>query len=176
MTDELIDVLDVNGKPTGQVLSRDEVHARRLLHRLAHVWIINRAGEVLLQQRSADKSHLPSCWDVSANGHIGAGESSITSIQRECAEELGLTIPVNEFIWFTEEGEATDSTLNDAFFVRREVELATLKIQTEEVQAVRWRSLEQLESELAAHPETFYQHDWDHLLRQLRLVLSRTHD
>lgn len=172
-TDELIDVLDKTGQPTGQVLPRTEIHAGLLMHRLAHVWIINSTSEVLLQQRSADKLHYPSCWDVSANGHVEAGERSLDSIQRECAEELGLTIPLDEFIWFAEEREPTDSTINDAFFVRREVALVTLKIQTEEVQAVRWCPLDQLETELTTRPETFYQHDWDHLLSQLRPALAK---
>ena len=37
---ELFDVCDLNGRPTGEIVSRAEAHRNGILHRTAHIWII----------------------------------------------------------------------------------------------------------------------------------------
>lgn len=38
---ECLDILDENGKKTGQTASRKEVHSKGLWHKGVHIWIIN---------------------------------------------------------------------------------------------------------------------------------------
>lgn len=92
MPDEPIDVLDENGNPTGRITTNEEAHAQGLWHRVAHVWMYNRKGEVVLQKRSPHKETSPSLWDISAAGHIRAGESPIEGALRELKEELGIAV------------------------------------------------------------------------------------
>ena len=73
--DELIDLLDENGKPTGKTALKSKAHQMGLFHATVHVWCYSRTGNVLLQQRAANKQANPLKWDVSVAGHIGAGES-----------------------------------------------------------------------------------------------------
>lgn len=37
---ELFDVIDSEGNPTGQIISREKAHAEGIPHRTAHIWII----------------------------------------------------------------------------------------------------------------------------------------
>jgi 16S rRNA (adenine1518-N6/adenine1519-N6)-dimethyltransferase len=98
-------------RPTGAA-PRSEVHGNNLLHRAVHIFIFNRAGEVLLQKRSRWKDRHPNVWDSSAAGHVGAGEEYDVTASRELEEELGITTPLarvakltaseetgQEFIW-----------------------------------------------------------------------------
>jgi 16S rRNA (adenine1518-N6/adenine1519-N6)-dimethyltransferase len=69
---------------------RTEVHGQNLLHRAVHILVFNRAGELLLQKRSAWKDREPSKWDSSAAGHLEPGESYAAAALRETGEELGI--------------------------------------------------------------------------------------
>ena len=91
---------------------RSEVHGNNLRHRAVHIFIFNRAGEVLLQKRSRWKDRHPNVWDSSAAGHVDAGEEYDATAIRELHEELGIAAPLlrvaklaaseetgQEFIW-----------------------------------------------------------------------------
>lgn len=52
--------------------------------------VLDTHGNMLVQQRSAEKDTHPSEWDVSVAGHIGAGDESRATAARECGEEIGL--------------------------------------------------------------------------------------
>ena len=60
------------------------------LHPVVHLHIINRSGEIYLQQRGAHKDLLPLYWDTAVGGHISYGEYILEALYREAAEELGL--------------------------------------------------------------------------------------
>ena len=86
---EKFDVVDENDNTTGTEL-RGAVHAKNLLHRAVHILVFNKAGELLLQKRSAWKDREPSKWDSSAAGHLEPGESYSDGAIRETEEELGI--------------------------------------------------------------------------------------
>jgi len=91
---------------------RGEVHGNNLRHRAVHIFIFNRAGELLLQKRSRWKDRHPGLWDSSAAGHVNAVEEYDATATRELSEELGVTTELKrvaklgasvqtgqEFIW-----------------------------------------------------------------------------
>jgi len=86
----LINVLDENGNPTGEVKTKREIHELGLWHNAAHVWIYNSHSEILMQLRSKDKDSYPGLWDISVAGHTDSGETPIQSAVREMKEEIGL--------------------------------------------------------------------------------------
>lgn len=86
--DELFDVVDERDRVIGQA-ARREVHARGLRHRAVHVFVVNRAGEVFLHQRSLTKDTFPGLWNSSCAGHVGAGDDYDETVLRELEEELG---------------------------------------------------------------------------------------
>ena len=65
--EELFDVFDeTNTQYLGQV-PRSQVHQTGAWHRSVNVILVNDAGEVLIQKRSATKKIFPNCWDLSVS-------------------------------------------------------------------------------------------------------------
>jgi isopentenyldiphosphate isomerase len=161
---ELIDVLDADGRFIGVTKSKVEVHRDGDWHRAAHVWIVS-GTRVLLQRRAYVKENYPGIWDVSAAGHLSAGETSVDAAVRETFEELGLRIDREELqpIGTTREscllndGTYVDHELHDIFIVRREVDLAALVLDPAEVAEVMWAPEEYAEwpSPLVPHEEEY---------------------
>ena len=90
---EYFDIVDENGRPTGEIVSREEAHQKGVPHRTAHVWIVRRGPrgyEILLQKRSPEKDSFPGMYDTSSAGHIPAGDEPPESAVRELREELGI--------------------------------------------------------------------------------------
>lgn len=87
---EEVDVVDKNNKKTGVRATKEKVHAKGLWHLAAHVWIYNSKGEILLQKRSMEKDSWPGMWDISAAGHLSAGETAEQAAVREIKEEIGV--------------------------------------------------------------------------------------
>ena len=63
---ELLDLVDENGVPTGEVKERELVHRDGDRHRTSHVWLFRRWNgqwQVLLQKRSVQKDSHPGRFD-----------------------------------------------------------------------------------------------------------------
>ncbi|MGD7654445.1 MAG: 16S rRNA (adenine(1518)-N(6)/adenine(1519)-N(6))-dimethyltransferase RsmA [Verrucomicrobiales bacterium] len=88
---EIFDIVDENDNVTGQA-TRKQVHAERLIHRAVHVFVFNKRGDLLLQQRSMLKDVHPGDWDSSVSGHLDSGEDYATAAIRELDEEMGITV------------------------------------------------------------------------------------
>lgn len=98
---EMLDVVDVQGRPTGETVERGEAHRLGVRHRTAHVWILRRKDgqvQVLLQKRSLGKDSYPGCYDISSAGHIPAGVEFVPSALRELKEELGVEARAEDLI------------------------------------------------------------------------------
>lgn len=88
ISEEWFDVVDEFDRPIGRA-RRAEVHRCGLRHRSVHMLVFNAAGALFLQKRSLAKDNCPGLWDVSAAGHVEAGEDYADAAPRELAEELG---------------------------------------------------------------------------------------
>jgi isopentenyldiphosphate isomerase len=87
--DELVDVVDDAGRPIATV-TRREMRARRLPHRVVYLLVFNRRGELFIHLRTPTKDVYPGHWDVAIGGVLAAGESFTDGARRELAEELGV--------------------------------------------------------------------------------------
>ncbi|WP_394750670.1 NUDIX hydrolase [Spongiimicrobium salis] len=94
--DELVAILDAQGKPTGKTAMKSEAHRFGWFHPTVHIWCYTSDGHVLLQQRAKNKKTFPLLWDVSVAGHIAADEDIALAAQREIEEEIGLKIVPEE--------------------------------------------------------------------------------
>jgi isopentenyldiphosphate isomerase len=91
--DELIDIFDAEMRPLGTA-ARGRAHREGLWHQTFHCWIWRRdaSGDYLVfQLRGPEKDLFPNMLDVSAAGHLAAGEAVSDGV-REVAEELGLKV------------------------------------------------------------------------------------
>ena len=77
---------------------RSETHGNNLRHRAVHILLFNDAGELYLQKRARWKDRHPLRWDSSAGGHVSAAEGYDEAAQRELAEELGVTVPLEKVL------------------------------------------------------------------------------
>lgn len=94
---ELLDVFDAKMNHIG-IKSREEVHSKGYWHQTFHCWIIRQeAGKqyVLFQIRDKAKDVAPNKLDITAAGHLKAGESKEDGL-RELREELGLNIDISK--------------------------------------------------------------------------------
>ncbi len=131
MADELIDIMNRDGKLTGQVRLKSEAHRLGLYHMSIHIWFYTSNGQVLLQKRAKDKDTFPSLWDVSVAGHIGAGETAQDSALREIKEEIGLSIRESDLYFIgvhLAEKQPAPSILDNEFHY---IFLSELKVSTE---------------------------------------------
>lgn len=74
---EYIDVLNPDGTKTGVSVPKKQVHDKGLWHRASHVWFVNSNAEILLQLRSGKKENGAGQYDISAAGHLSAGDEPL---------------------------------------------------------------------------------------------------
>ena len=89
MSDELFDIFDATGKPTGME-RRSRVHREGLWHRAASVFLFRSDGRLIVQRRNAGKDVCPGKWDLSAAEHLKPGETFEQGAHRGLREELGV--------------------------------------------------------------------------------------
>ena len=102
MAKEILDIVDDNGQPTGEVIDRVTAHREGILHRTSHVWLVRMKDsrlQVLLQKRSEEKDSYPGCYDISSAGHIPAGVDFVPSALRELKEELGVEVQAEDLVY-----------------------------------------------------------------------------
>lgn len=152
---EVFDVLNENGEFINKIETRDKCHNRGLWHKAVVVFIISMDNKkVLLQQRSANKKLWPNLWDITAGGHVLAGEFGYQTVIRETKEEIGIDIVVNdlEFIGGTRSenisGNIINRHFNEFYIVHKDLDINNVVLQEDEVQDIKWVDKEELISRI----------------------------
>lgn len=170
---EYIEILNEYGINQGQILSRDETHKQGLWHKGFIGVLVNSDDEVLMQQRSNEKDKFPGMWDLSAAGHVIAGEDAYSALIRELSEEIGayvtrdITAKNCRFLEsFKNIHTYFDKKLNQQvdekcwyalFMVKIEQDINSFKFNDNEVKNVKWLSIydiKKLKNENKLHPRT----------------------
>ena len=157
MAEEIFDIVDENGNPIGETVSRAKAHEDGIRHRTAHIWVVrevNGEAEVLLQKRSFNKDSFPGKYDTSSAGHIQAGDEPLESAIRELSEELGIQAEPKDLqfagtfrVQFEKEFHGRMFKDNEVAFVyiyKGKIDISTLSIQKEELDSVEWFNLEEV--------------------------------
>ncbi len=100
METEKINIYDEHGKQQG-IATRQAVHQKGYWHETFHCWVVSRQDDrdvIYLQLRSEGKKDFPKLFDITAAGHLLAGETVEDGI-REVREELGLEVDFEELIY-----------------------------------------------------------------------------
>ena len=153
--DEKIDILDERGERTGRIAWKSEAHRTGLWHRCFHLWIVD-PGEapdgpsLFVQRRASGKETWPDRFDVTAAGHLMAGESGLDGL-REVEEELGLSVGPGDVVPLgTRRNEleipaGMDREFQDVFLLLRRLAPTDLRLQKEEVASVARLRLDSVE-------------------------------
>ncbi len=155
--EELIDVLNEDGTKTGKVVTRKEVHEKGLWHKIVVIAIIDKEGNVLMQQRAKDKETNPGKWDISVAGHVSAGQTSIESAIREVKEEIGMDVEEKDLQYMLtyQTGRKVKDNfyanhIFDVYLVKTEgIDISKIKIQESEVEQVKLCNLEEVQNMLS---------------------------
>jgi isopentenyl-diphosphate Delta-isomerase len=161
MADELVDICDEKNNLTRLKRFKSEAHRLGLWHRTAHIWIYNSKGELLLQLRSKEKPLYPNMWDISAAGHVTAGEDPLISGLREIEEEIGLKVKSKDLQFFKIKKfsmiykKLKNNEFCYVYFLKFDGDINKLKLQKEEVQKIRFLPLEKVKEELKKDPSKY---------------------
>jgi phosphoribosylanthranilate isomerase len=125
--EERFDIYDENMTHLG-IKPRSAVHRDGDWHQSFHLWVIYRDADghdwMLVQKRAADKDTYPNLFDISAAGHLSAGEILERAAIREVEEELGINVTFEDLISLGLRLSAkkpsayqTDREINHVFFL-----------------------------------------------------------
>ena len=89
MKHEMIDEYNARKEKIG-IVDKAVAHEKGLWHIHVGVWIMNKKGELLFQQRSMQKKINPGKW-TRTGGHVDSGETPLQAVQRETYEEMVLS-------------------------------------------------------------------------------------
>lgn len=165
---EYFDIVDENGVPTGETVSRETAHREGTRHRTAHVWIARKTDSgyaVLLQKRSLNKDSFPGMYDTSSAGHIPAGDEPLESALRELKEELGIEATPGQLsyagmfrIQYEKEFHGQlfrDNEVANVYVYQEPVEIGSFMLQESEVSEVRWFDLDEVCNEIKTDRSRF---------------------
>lgn len=115
MTDEPLILVDERNHAVGTA-GKDAVHRKGLLHRAFSIFIVDKQGRILLQQRSPRKYHSGGLWANSCCGHPRPGERTMAAACRRLNEELGITAALS-FGFFSRYQADLDHGMHENEFV-----------------------------------------------------------
>lgn len=148
-------LVDENDRETG-VMGKMEAHETGSLHRAFSVFIFNRKGELLLQQRSEKKYHGALLWSNTCCSHPAPGEKPQDAALRRLKEELGFVTPVKKIFDFVYRSPVENGLIEHEFDHVFEGEYeGSILPDPSEVSAFRYARLDEIEKELESEREKF---------------------
>ncbi|MBC7567145.1 MAG: isopentenyl-diphosphate Delta-isomerase [Pedobacter sp.] len=97
---EQVILVDIEDNVLG-TMDKMDAHVHGKLHRAFSVFIFNKAGELLLQQRAIDKYHSGGKWTNTCCSHPRLGEETVDAAHRRLKEEMGMECDLQYAFNFT---------------------------------------------------------------------------
>ncbi|UNY98928.1 isopentenyl-diphosphate Delta-isomerase [Zhouia spongiae] len=153
MEKEYVILVNENDEPIG-TMEKIEAHKKALLHRAFSVFIMNKKGETMLQQRALHKYHSPGLWTNTCCSHQREGESNIAAGKRRLMEEMGFEVDnleeIFSFIYKAPfDNGLTEHELDHVMIGYYDEEPG---IVPDEVADWKWMSLEDVKDDILANP------------------------
>lgn len=153
--EELVVLVNTEDNILG-LMEKQQAHVNGLLHRAFSVFLFNENGEMLLQKRAEKKYHSPLQWTNAVCSHPRNGETYLDGAKRRLKEELGIETELTEkfhFIYKADVGGGLwEHELDHVFIGNYNAEF---NLNKDEVEEVRFVSLEDLDKEMSENPEHF---------------------
>ena len=153
--EEQVILVDHNDTQIG-TMPKMEAHEKALLHRAFSVFVFNKEGALLLQQRAAHKYHSPLLWTNTCCSHQRVGESNIEAGKRRLHEEMGFTTDLKEVFSFKYKAPFDNGLTEHEF---DHVMIGYFddipNINKEEVEAYKWMSLEAVKHDIELQPDLY---------------------
>jgi isopentenyl-diphosphate delta-isomerase len=153
--EEQVILVDKNDNQIG-TMPKMEAHEKALLHRAFSVFIFNKKGELMLQQRAAHKYHSPLLWTNTCCSHQRVGESNVEAGKRRLQEEMGFSTDVKEVFSFIYKAPFDNGLTEHEF---DHVMVGNFddepNLNPDEVAAYKWMSLEDVKSDMENNPSIY---------------------
>lgn len=138
------------------LMAKMEAHEKGILHRAFSVFVFNKNGELLLQQRALDKYHSPGLWTNTCCSHQRDGESNIEAGKRRLQEEMGFDCDLKELFWFVYKASfdngLTEHELDHVMIGYYENDPI---VNLDEAAAFKWMPLEEVKKDMQLQPELY---------------------
>ena len=155
MNEEKVILVDKEDNAIGTMFKM-EAHEKAVLHRAFSVFILNRKGELMLQQRALHKYHSPGLWTNTCCSHQREGEGNIEAGTRRLKEEMGFKTALEELFSFTYktsfDNGLTEHEFDHVMFGYYD---GFPKINPEEVASWKWMSLTKIKIDIEKYPENY---------------------
>ena len=144
------------------VLEKITAHEKGLLHRAFSVFIFNRKGEMLLQQRAMNKYHSGGLWTNACCSHPQPGETTLASARRRLQEEMGFNVSLEKIFDFIYRHEfdngLTEHEFDHVWVGTHDGEVVFNK---EEVMNICYKGVQEVRESLVTDPQKYTA--WFHL-------------
>ncbi len=153
-TNDLMVLVDEDDRVvgTGEKL---ETHRKGTLHRAFSVIVWNSAGQILLQKRSAAKYHSGSLWTNACCGHPGPDDDIAAAAAARLMQEMGFSCQLENIGCIRYRAELDRGMVeHELVHVFRGIYDGVVSPDSEEADAYRWAALDDVLTEIAAHPAT----------------------
>ncbi|WP_298156829.1 isopentenyl-diphosphate Delta-isomerase [Flavobacterium sp.] len=155
MTEEQVILVDEHDNQIG-IMPKLEAHEKAVLHRAFSVFILNDKKEIMLQQRASQKYHSPLLWTNTCCSHQREGETNIEAGTRRLFDEMGIRTDLTELFHFIYKAPfdngLTEHELDHVMIGYYNDEPV---LNTEEAEAWKWMSVEDIKSDMLRHPEIY---------------------
>jgi isopentenyl-diphosphate delta-isomerase len=154
---ETVVLVDEQNRPIGQAPKATVHTGDTPLHRGFSVFLFDRRGRLLLQQRSRTKKTWPLVWSNSCCGHPRLGETSVEAARRRLAFELGIRRAevielLPDYRYRATRGGVTENELCPVMVAFTSDQPVP---NPDEVEAVRWVDWPRFVAETRRHPERY---------------------
>ncbi len=133
-----------------------EAHEKAVLHRAFSVFVLNKNGELMLQQRAAHKYHSPMLWTNTCCSHQRDGESNLEAGKRRLFEEMGFVCELKEVFSFIYKAPFDNGlTEHELDHVMVGAYDEAPNINKKEVNAYKWMTLEAVKNDIDRQPKIY---------------------
>jgi isopentenyl-diphosphate delta-isomerase len=127
-----------------------------VLHRAFSLFVFNREGELLLQQRSSEKRLWPLFWSNSCCSHPRQGETMDQAVVRRLDQEVGMASDLQFLYKFQYQAKYEDlGSENELCWVYIGLTDSVASPNSHEIEEHRWVTAGQLDQEMESTPEIF---------------------
>ena len=149
-------LVDENNEVLG-TMPKSEVHgATTPLHRGFSLFLFDKDGRLLLQQRSGTKKTWPLVWSNSVCGHPALNESNVDAAKRRLLYELGMQAShIEEVAPYRYSFVRDDVMENEICPILIGFTDEQPKINHDEVEATRWVKWQDFLEEIKTNPGTY---------------------
>jgi isopentenyl-diphosphate Delta-isomerase len=133
-----------------------EAHRQAKLHRAFSVFVFNDNGEMLLQQRAAEKYHSGGLWTNACCSHPAPGEATAAAAARRLQEEMGFSTPLSKIFDFTYRAEFDNGLVEHEYdHVFLGIYSGGIQPDPAEVQDHCYKTLDELKESIEQDPGAF---------------------